>query len=385
MAADLHLETIRGIMADFAAGTGLDPAGLQPQRYLWTDAFAVANFLELYRLTGAEVYLELARRLVDQVHQVLGRHRPDDSRLGWLSGLPEEEGKRHPTAGGLRIGKPLPERAPGDPPDPQLEWERDGQYYHYLVKWLLALLLIGRVTGEPRYLDWGRELARTMHARFLCTAYTGGPTIICWKMSIDLSRPQVNSMGQHDALDGLLTFLALQMEGTGMPDLSGEIKGLTALCRARQWSTDDPLGLGSLLHDALQAGQLIARGVAGLDDLLSALLAQARPGLAAYARRSDLHLPADYRLAFRELGLSLGLRAATRLQDLIVREKEHFQAGARLRELLELILEYLPLGEAVEHFWLDPAHRVTPGWQEHLRINQVMLATSLSPDTFLGG
>ncbi len=379
-----HLKLIREIMADFTRGTGLAPAAAQPQRYLWTDAFAVINFLELYRQTGETKYLDLARVLVDQVHWVLGRHRPDDFRRGWLSGLPEEEGLRHPTAGGLRIGKPLPERAPAEPPDQQLDWDRDGQYYHYLVKWLQALVLIGRVTREFRYFTWGRELDRTMHAHFLRPAYPGGPVIINWKMSIDLSHPQVENMGQHDALDGLLTTLVLQ--GTvGEPDLTHEIDDLAALCRDRQWGTDDPLGLGGLLHDALQAGQLIALNVADLEQLLSTLLAQARPGLVAYVSRSDLRLPAAYRLAFRELGLSLGLRAATRLAELLGREPKSFRASAQLRELLEPILEYRQVGQAIERFWLEPANRRADSWQEHRQINQVMLATCLAPDTFFGG
>jgi hypothetical protein len=45
----------------------------------------------------------------------------------------------HPTRGGLRIGKQLPERRPGEPYDPQVEWDRDGQYFHYLTKWMHAL------------------------------------------------------------------------------------------------------------------------------------------------------------------------------------------------------------------------------------------------------
>lgn len=81
-------------------------------RYLWTDAFALLNFLELGRITGKHNYLDLARRLIDAVHYTLGRHRGDDARSGWISGLKEDEGKKHPAAGGLRIGKKLNERRP---------------------------------------------------------------------------------------------------------------------------------------------------------------------------------------------------------------------------------------------------------------------------------
>ena len=73
-------------MLRFAARTGLTTAR-PPRRYLWTDAFAVCNFLSLARVTGEGRYTELALRLVEQVHGVLGRHRPDDARRGWISGL----------------------------------------------------------------------------------------------------------------------------------------------------------------------------------------------------------------------------------------------------------------------------------------------------------
>jgi len=50
----------REIMARFAEATGLTPAGKPPRRYLWTDAFALCNFLNLYRQTGEEEYRDLA-------------------------------------------------------------------------------------------------------------------------------------------------------------------------------------------------------------------------------------------------------------------------------------------------------------------------------------
>ena len=55
----------------FAERTGLI-SDLPPKRYLWTDAFAVCNFLGLAQATGEERYTALALRLIDQVHQVLG-------------------------------------------------------------------------------------------------------------------------------------------------------------------------------------------------------------------------------------------------------------------------------------------------------------------------
>lgn len=155
------------IMNEYAGVTGLSPSAPCPQRYLWTDAFAVCNFLGLYQQTGDAHYRHLASCLVDQVHAVLGRHRPDDSRTGWISGLDEQEGVRHPTAGGLRIGKELNERRPEGPFDEQLEWDRDGQYYHYLTQWMHSLDRMSVVTGEPACNRWAIELAKTAHARFI--------------------------------------------------------------------------------------------------------------------------------------------------------------------------------------------------------------------------
>jgi len=135
------------IMLEFAYETGIS-SNLKPRRYLWTDAFAVCSFLELYRRKRDEKFLNLALKLVDQVHYVLGRHREGNSRRGWISGLSDEEGFKHPTIGGLRIDKPLPERRPDELFDETLE--RDGQYYHYLTKWMHALNRVSRATGGKK-------------------------------------------------------------------------------------------------------------------------------------------------------------------------------------------------------------------------------------------
>jgi len=73
----------RSIMSDFADATGLSNTSCAPRRYLWTDAFAVCNYLELYRQTGEQAFLQMALKLVDQVHQVLGQHRQDSVHSGW--------------------------------------------------------------------------------------------------------------------------------------------------------------------------------------------------------------------------------------------------------------------------------------------------------------
>jgi hypothetical protein len=119
---DEACDTAAVLMAGFAERTGLGSA-LPGRRYLWTDAFAVCTFLGLARATDDPSRSDIARRLVDRVHHLLGQHRQDDPRSGWISGLRGTEAEAHPTRGGLRIGKELPERAPGEPIDERLEWD----------------------------------------------------------------------------------------------------------------------------------------------------------------------------------------------------------------------------------------------------------------------
>ena len=376
-------------MMEFADLTGLSPAGKIPRRYLWTDAFAVCNFLELYRQTGDEEYKHLALRLVDQVHHILGRHREDDLRTGWISGLSEEEGRRHPTAGGLRIGKGMNERNPGEPYDENREWDRDGQYYHYLTKWMHALNCISRVTENPNYNVWAMEMAKTAHARFTYLPSRDSRKRMYWKMSIDLSRPLVPSMGQHDPLDGLITYRQLQAsaerdkEGRAWQNLESEIADMARLCEGKTWDTDDPLGIGGLLCDAYRTAQLSVDAGSEEHDLIVSLLESSLRGLGHFVRGNLLVSPADYRLAFRELGLSIGLRAVQRLQGLIEGHPELFGKGHTVHTKIKSLKRYLPLCEGIERFWLDPASRENETWRAHCEINMVMLATSQAPDGYL--
>lgn len=163
----------------FAERTGLT-VGRPAKRYLWTDAFAVCNFLGLARATGTERYRADALRLVDQVHHILGEHRDDDPSSGWISGLSNCEGEAHPTRGGLRIGKELPERAPNAPFDERLEWDRDGQYFHYLTKWMHALDQATRSTGQAQYSHWGRELAISAYSSFTYLPAAGSTRRMHW-------------------------------------------------------------------------------------------------------------------------------------------------------------------------------------------------------------
>lgn len=385
----MHNETHAiALMVQFAERTGISSTEQPPRRYLWTDAFAVCNFLGLGRC-------DLAASLVDQVHRVLGHHRPDEPRTGWLSGLPAEEGEAHPTLGGLRIGKTLPERGPDDPLDPALEWDRDGQYFHYLLKWVHALDQLSRHTGDPRGNRWARELAATAHAAFTYAPWPAAPKRIFWKMSIDLTRPQVTSMGHHDPLDGFITYLQIvnntviisNNEGennlpVGGPDLGAEIVEMAQIAGGTDWTTDDPLGLGGLLTDAHRLEQL-ARQSLDVGRFLTPVLDAAVAGIREYLRQRPFTRSVHQRLAFRELGLSIGLHAVERMWAALQRDPQPLERVPRVRANLERLAEHLPNIEAIESFWQDPAQQRADSWLAHLDINAVMLATSLAPTGYL--
>jgi hypothetical protein len=210
-----------------------------------------------------------------------------------------------------------------------------------------------------------------------------------WKMSIDLSRPLVDEQGQHDPLDGLVTCLELRnvanaLGGPHALDLAPQIAVLTTMAENQPLATADPLGTGGLLSAAYTLAQLTLVGVQGYGSLLNTLLDEASPGLEYSARDRDaLAMPADYRLAFRELGLSIGLRALKRTQQLAAQHMDVFDSVPSLGSRLERLIPFVPLIDALEDFWLEPANQESETWKNHEDINAVMLATSLAPEGYL--
>jgi len=354
------------ILTRFAERTGVLSAR-EPERYLWTDAFAACTWLGLGEI-------ETALRLVDQVHHTLGVHRDDDARRGWLSGLGAEEGESHPTRGGLRIGKKLRERRPDEPFDERLEWDRDGQYFHYLTRWMHTLDQTARWTGRALFNGWAIELADVAHRAFTYAPAAGGRRMY-WKMSVDLSRPLVASMGHHDPLDGYLTCVQLDATAAELGSTASRLGGPAADFAAMigpRLETVDPLGLGGLLVDACRLEQLVRRSAVDGARLLGALLAAAAFGLEEYVRGGDLRRPETQRLAFRELGLAIGLAGLERMPP----DAKRGPAATHLAGLL-------PLRAEIEAFWGDERRRLSPLWREHANINDVMLAASLVPDGYL--
>ncbi len=290
--------------------------------------------------------------------------------------------------GGLRIGKSLPERKPGEPYNDRLEWDQDGQYFHYLTKWMHALNRVSRVTGEQKYNQWAIELAQAACRGFTCQNPSGGLRMY-WKMSIDLSRPLVPSMGQHDPLDGFITFSELQATAEhdfrqpGRSVLTREIAGIAGICRRSGMETDDPLGTGGLLADSLRVASLTNLTGRGYEGLLKTILESALHGVKSFAYSDSIKSPPEHRLAFREFGLAIGLAGTSRLLTIIDENPENFRDSGQLVRNVHALLAYAPLGDAITDFWVNPRSQKADTWTDHREINMVMLATSLAPDGFL--
>jgi hypothetical protein len=146
--------------------------------------------------------------------------------------------------------------------------------------------------------------------------------------------------------------LSRPAQGPAIADAQADFLGMIEPERP---ATSDPLGIGGLLADACTLARVDPD-----DALLPWTLDAAARGLREYVREPHLRAPAPRRLAFRELGLAIGLAAVP-----------------------AALSPWSDLREDIEAFWLRPEHRESPAWRDHLDINEVMLATSLAPQGFL--
>jgi hypothetical protein len=232
------------------------------------------------------------------------------------------------------------------------------------------------------------ELMSVCYAAFSYTDPTGGKRLY-WKMSTDLSRPLVPSMGQHDPLDGLLTCMELEATKSSLPkkyseqSLKGEIDELKHICIGQRWATNDALGIGGLLTDAYRIVQLITLDFLYDTSLLDILLNDIIISIKAYINENSLGLPASYRLAFRELGLAIGLQAINLMLEVIQQYPTKFKGVNRINTLLEQLNPYIPIYQQINNFWLQKTPQNTQSWVDHEDINSVMLASSLSPQSYL--
>ncbi|KAJ6102204.1 hypothetical protein N7486_004631 [Penicillium sp. IBT 16267x] len=262
-------------------------------RYLWTDAFGVINLLTMHheycRASGENVYddryTQLARRLIETVHDVLGRTRDGLSRLPGAT-------ESNPLGGGLRIGKIDEHGSDGD-----------GQYHHYLTVWMFALNRMAMASGDMEYNRQAVDLARAIHPKFFVDRTAAHPRMI-WKMSMDLSTPLVSSEGNLDPIDGFVVFRILQAtaakagDGDVLVEEIGDYKRVMER-KGEHFVSSDPLDLGMTLWTAHWfsekenwASNLSKRCYEQLYNLFE---------IDQYLARSI-----KFRLAFREFGTCMG-------------------------------------------------------------------------------
>jgi hypothetical protein len=145
------------------------PFAENKSRYLWSDAFGVCNYATLYCETKDTQYLDQADALIKTVHDTLGKDRRLEERLG-------DSTDENPLKGGLRIGKK----------DPEGTRDGDGQYFHYLTKWMFCLNRMAIAKKDDKYNNWAIQLAKAIHNSFVRDQDKERPRMY-WKMSIDLS------------------------------------------------------------------------------------------------------------------------------------------------------------------------------------------------------
>ena len=128
----------------------------------------------------------------------------------------------------------------------------------------------------------------------------------------------------------------------------------------------------------------MAAGTEVQGGLLEEMLSSAAEGVHRYVRLNPTIQPVEYRLAFRELGLAIGLHAPVFIEKYLRDLPKRFGAADVAAVALKRISAHRDLATDIIDFWLAAENRSGAGWASHLDINMVMLATSLLPQGFLG-
>jgi len=320
-----------------------DEAGLccdgRQRRYLWTDAFGVLAYVSLAdrfdngsnnNKEEARKYREAAERLVEVVHECLGKPRSNNP----VDEMQPDTALSPTGFVGLRIGKVRSRKVT------DYGMSLDGQYWHYVDKWLLALAR----TGSTRRVIEAAQIAKSLFPFFFDAGPRGDGRYggIRWKLSVDATPPPElqQASASDDTLTALIVFSIIEKErskiaaGSGddapsIPSLAGEIALLkTALESYTPRVTNDPLGWGlEAMYDQFLRGRPRTQTLASL-------------------RRSALH-PSHLSLPFRLYGAMIGARVAG----------DAVAPPDQVDELVELSLQHEAAAEA-------------SGYEEHSTINR---------------
>lgn len=217
------------------------------RRYLWTDALAVLTLTSiadaLERMAqpdspvpsqygGPERYRRAADALISAVHNGLGTPRSSSAADAMRSD------DRSPTGFvGLRIGKPHS----SSQTDPGAGL--DGQYWHFVDKWLLALVRAGHA-------DDAAAIGKVVFEDFFDKGPTGDGQAggIRWKLAVDATAPREfeQTYPNDDTLVALIIYNLLEHHRSeGAQSLREEVDLLHAAMRGYETDvTSDALGWG---------------------------------------------------------------------------------------------------------------------------------------------
>ncbi|KAI5803492.1 hypothetical protein DFH27DRAFT_652645 [Peziza echinospora] len=347
-------------------------------RYLWTDSFAILDFVTLAYLSKYDndqqqpspspLYLSLATRLLTYTTSILSTTHSGPP----YTPLPN---------GGLRIGKPT---AHG--PD------QDGQYYHYLLVYLFTLNRLSLATSHTSHNTRALHLAKHIHKHF--TAHTSFPDRphITWKLDETLSYPLSGGReGNVDPIMAYSVFRLLQSTGAAAEKenvhLAPEIAVYESIVKRKVehgWTSSDMLDIGMTLWSCHWfCGE---EGEEWADMLCETAAECAETILNIKLKKPSLSSPS---LAFRDYGACLGLKCyastlvssnpakARKLQALAEEileswERRGKEKGGRHRGHKGGVLDIDDDDEDEEEVWLKP-------------ITEVMHCAALVPGAFMKG
>lgn len=196
--------------------------------------------------------LAAANALVETVHDTLGVPRSSQLPMA-LSTLSDADCGRHQHQRrwkGLRIGKPLA-AASSDP-----GMALDGQYWHYLDKWMFALARLAVEEGSEspqgqRVICRALGLIRDVHDHFVeHDARTGNPLGVRWKVNMDASpiKGMPATRPSSDAVSGLVAYTAVATAAKALGCTGGiesELRDMKGIVVAMNPAvSSDPLGWG---------------------------------------------------------------------------------------------------------------------------------------------
>ncbi|KAL4937221.1 hypothetical protein BDV06DRAFT_216045 [Aspergillus oleicola] len=328
-------------------------------RYLWTDAFGVLCLITLHTETNRsntppnpkDLYLILAARLIETVHNTLGYTRSGTRRLRGATDT-------NPVGGGLRIGK-LDESGP----------DGDGQYHHYLTLWMFALNRMSLASNDATYNNVAISLAKAIHAPFFMNRSSSRPRMV-WKVGMELDSVLVGSEGNLDPIDGFVVLRLLQAaavkSGKGEGGvLNDEIEDYARVMKRKgeHFVSSDPLDLGMTMWTVQWCVEedWAARLAERCFEQIYSLFEEKR-----YLSRNKTR-----RLPFREFGTALGIRCMAEQDN----EKER---SVDLRVYADQIVDN----------WMPEMEASLGGdeTEDDLRpINRVMFAAALIPGAFQRG